>query len=65
MGVGCHFLLQEIFLTWDQIQVSYIGREILYHGATWEAPRTILDYTVKIKVEMDEINTDLFIGLQN
>ena len=33
-GVGCHALLQGIFLTRDQTQVSYvscIGRQVLYH----------------------------------
>ena len=39
-GVGCHFRLQEIFLiqglNWHLL-VSCIGREILYHWATWEA----------------------------
>ena len=33
-GVGCHFLLQAIFPTC----ISCIGRLILYHWATWEAP---------------------------
>ena len=32
-GVGCHFLLCGIFLT----HVSFIGRQILYYRATWEA----------------------------
>ena len=39
-GMGCHALLQGIFPTQDQIHisnVSCIGRQILYHGATWEA----------------------------
>ena len=36
-GVGCHFLLQDIFPTQDQTQVSYICRQILYHWATREA----------------------------
>ena len=39
-GMGCHFLLQGIFLTQNQINVScisYIDRWILYHSATWEA----------------------------
>ena len=36
-GVGCHFLLQRIFLTQDQMCVSYTGRWILYHWATREA----------------------------
>ena len=38
-GVGCHFLLQGISQTWDQTQVSCIGRQILYHSATREAPQ--------------------------
>ena len=37
-GVGCHFFLQGIFCNLDWIQVSYIGRWILYHWATREAP---------------------------
>ena len=37
-GVGCHFFLQGIFDNLDQTQVSYIGRWILYHWATREAP---------------------------
>ena len=36
-GVGCHFLIQGIFLTQDQTQVSHTGRQILYHWATREA----------------------------
>ena len=39
-GVGCHFLLQEIFLTQGlnpSLCVSCIGRQIHYHCATWEA----------------------------
>ena len=32
-GVGCHFLLQGIFLSRDQTRVSCIGRQILYHWA--------------------------------
>ena len=40
-GVGCHFLLQGIFLTWHRIFASCIsctGRQILYHCTTWKAP---------------------------
>ena len=36
-GVGCHFLLQGIFLLWDWISVfcvSCIDRQILYHCIT-------------------------------
>ena len=39
-GVGRHALLQRIFLTRDLTCVSCvscIGRQILYHWATWEA----------------------------
>ena len=35
--VGCHFLLQGIFLLWDWISVSYVScidRQILYHCTT-------------------------------
>ena len=37
-GVGSHFLLQEIFPTqgWNHFYTSFIGRQILYHCATWE-----------------------------
>ena len=37
-GVGCHFLLQGIFLTqgWNPGLLHY--RQNLYHWATWEAP---------------------------
>ena len=40
-GVGCHFLLQRIFLIRHQTHVSCIsciGRRILYHCVIWEAP---------------------------
>ena len=36
IGVSCHFLLQGSSQTRDQIHVSYIGKQILYHWATWE-----------------------------
>ena len=39
-GVGCHFLLQEVFLTQGlnpRLDVSCLGRQILYHCAPWEA----------------------------
>ena len=39
-GVGCHFLLQGIFLNQDWTWVfcvSCIGRQILYQWASWEA----------------------------
>ena len=39
-GVGSHFLLQRLFLTWDRTHfpfISCISRPILYQCATWEA----------------------------
>ena len=30
-GVGCHFLLQGIFLTWGSNLCLLLGRQILYH----------------------------------
>ena len=43
-GVGCHFLLQGIFPTQGLNPVSCIsciGRQVLYHWATWENPTNI------------------------
>ena len=41
-GVGCHLLLQGIFLIPESnphlLQVFCIGRQILYHWATWKTP---------------------------
>ena len=37
-SVGCHFLLQGIFLTQESNLHRLFGRWILYHWATWEAP---------------------------
>ena len=34
-GVGCHFLLQGIFLTQGSNPWLLLGRQILYHWATW------------------------------
>ena len=36
---GCHFLLQGIFLTQGLNLSLLLCRQILYHWATWEAPR--------------------------
>ena len=36
IAVDCHFLLQEIFPT-HVFCIFCIGRQILYHSATWEA----------------------------
>ena len=38
-GVGCHVLLQRIFPTRGWNCVSCIGSLVLYHRATWEAPK--------------------------
>jgi len=40
-GMGCHFLLQGLFLTQG---VSCIGRQILYYCTTWEAPILLLHH---------------------
>ena len=37
-GVGCHVLLQGSSQVRDQTRISCIGRHILYHRGTWEAP---------------------------
>ena len=37
IGVGCHFLLQVIFLTQAWTPVSCVDRQVLSHCATWEA----------------------------
>ena len=36
--MGCHFLLQGIFLTQGLNPCLLLGRWILYHWATWESP---------------------------
>ena len=38
MGVGYHFLLQEIFLTQGSNLSLLLGRRILYHWTNWEVP---------------------------
>ena len=43
-GGGWHFLLQGIFSTQGRTCISCIGRQILYHWATREAPATIIHY---------------------
>ena len=39
-GIGCHFLLHGIFLTQQSnpCLLFLLGRRVLYHWATWEAP---------------------------
>ena len=59
LGVGCHFLPQDIFPTQGSNpspciscigrQILYhTGRQILYHWATWEAPK--LSLTVNLNL---------------
>ena len=36
-GVGCHFLLQGIFLTQESNLHLLLGRQVFYHQANWEA----------------------------
>ena len=35
-GVGCHFLLQMFFLIQGSNLCLLLGRQFLYHCATWE-----------------------------
>ena len=37
-GMGCHFLLQDSSRPRHQTCISCTGRQIVDHGATWEAP---------------------------
>ena len=45
-GVGCHFLLQGIFSTQEQISISCIDRHIFYHPDTWGALRFYCIYII-------------------
>ena len=36
-GVGGHFLLWGCSRLWEQICISCLGRQVLYHCTTWEA----------------------------
>ena len=47
-AVGCHFLLQRIFLTQDLTHVSCIGRWILHHWATRGSPQIKKDPHQKV-----------------
>ena len=44
--VGCHFLLQEIFLTQGWNLYFLLSRQILYHWSTWKAQLPV--YTLLI-----------------
>ena len=51
-GVSCHLLLQGSSWPrgWTHISwVSCIGRQILYHCATWEAPERETDVNIKLQ----------------
>ena len=41
-GVGSHFLFQRIFPTQESHRISRVGRQILCHCTTWEAPFSLL-----------------------
>ena len=41
-GVGCHSLFQGIFPTQGSNLCLLLGRQILYHWATWETPESLL-----------------------
>ena len=56
-GVGCHFLLQGIFLTQGSTHVSCIDRQILYHCATREALITSISSPPK------DVSTDQYFNL--
>ena len=56
-ALGCHFLLQGIFLTQGSNPVSCvscIGRCILYHCAAWEA-LTNLEASNKYRTELNKL----------
>ena len=42
-GVGYYFLLQGILWPRDQTHISYIGRRVHYHWATWKSCLTLCD----------------------
>ena len=54
-GMSCHFLLQGIFLTQDQICVSCLAgsplhfRQILYQWITWEASKLANSYQIPME----------------
>ena len=47
-GVGCRFLLQWIFHTQGSNPCLLVGRLILYHWATWEAPRLLYPLLISV-----------------
>ena len=50
-GVGCHFFLHGLLLTWGSNLCLLLGRRILYHCITWEAEDGI---NLKIKTGWDD-----------
>ena len=60
-GVGCHFLLQGIFLTQGSNSscISCIGRWILYCCTTWEALIYIRKYVNRNPSKRAHLSTEL------
>ena len=58
-GMGCHFLLQEIFLTQGlkpqllNWQANFFFFFFFYHWATWEAQRTLYCLITSVKVRVN------------
>ena len=50
-GAGCHALLQGIFPTQESNPNLYMGRWVLYHCATREAPSLKITTTLKTEVK--------------
>ena len=46
-GVACHFLLQGLFPTQGSNPYFLLGRQILYHWASWEALNTSISMITK------------------
>ena len=49
-GVGCHFLLQGVFLTWGWTHVSRIDEQNFYLWATRKAPKTWIEVCILTRV---------------
>ena len=52
-GVGCHALLQGIFLTRDRIRVSCVSCGVFITSATWEAPDSVEEGLMERKISRD------------
>ena len=60
-GVGCHLLLQGIFLTQGSNHISCIGGQIVYNWATRETHKSLLVFFIFLKADLNFI--DLFFVL--